>query len=75
MQLTAMFELPQAKAPQKRSFLRSLGLAFVLLGLCFFFFAYSYHLMGVLFYVAGGTLAVADRRQEKNPQLTHLFPQ
>jgi hypothetical protein len=70
-----MFDTPQSDAPQKRSLLRSLGLACVLLGFCIFFFAYSYHLIGVLFYIAGGMLAVVDRRQKKQHALPQLFRQ
>ena len=70
-----MFDPPQSEAPQKRSLLSSLGLTCVLLGACFLLFPYSYNLIGMLFSTAGLMLAVVDRRQKNNPQLTHLFPQ
>jgi hypothetical protein len=70
-----MFKLPQSETPRKRGPLHWLGLACVLLGVCFLFFPYSYRLVGTLSSTVGVMLGFVDRRQKKNPQIPHLFPQ
>jgi hypothetical protein len=70
-----MFELLQAAARPKRTFLSWLGAACVLSGACVMLSAKSYSLSAMPFIIAGNILVTVDARQKKEPQLPHLLPQ